>query len=1369
VFKKIRKLVGGSDRKKYLILSILYLVLVLLAMRGVLWPEGTIGWRHDWSVPERADQIVKWFQHAWWPWIDARGGFSISYLSDYLVRLSLGWLGYLGVGGNVFSRAYIVVTLLLTGVFAYSSIKKITKDAIASLMGSMFYTFNPLVFNKIIAGHINYWIAYALAPLFVGLTQDFLDEKVALWSKKYWRQVILASLVFAVCGVQLQFFIMLSVVYWAVVLIFKYNWKKAIWSFLIIGIVSVLVHLPWLVVLGVEMVGYKNQLGGSGSPTTLAGFWYNASNIYQSLALMGSVGDYFSNSLKEAGWLEIWWQATIVIITAIIYFLNKTRERIYWGFFVFYVTGVLLLAFYRIFPEMSEFILNKSLIFNFFREVYHATFLVVWSMSVLVGLMWQKMKQTSGRWWKYVLAIAMVIFVCPFFADGKLLNNLQTFSLDNDQQVSSDNNDRVWYWPGLQPLLIDGKDYSGFDPSIYYAENGSISQMGRYTPLNERFATFLQSQMYFNSREFGAVLTRYLSMNDISQIIMRRNIKTDLSKYTLIARYTDKAQSLANKQLEDMLDLYQDKKEKISEWWDKYVFATTEKIEFANSCYLSGNWSDLNNILKIDGLAKCNETVMAKDTKITEGYLDDATVVLNNNNWFDLMIKQEDVVVIESGLWANQELDIEDGWVTNERAWWFDEEAAAHPDLIALTNKKDAKLQIDLRGIKDGSYQIYVEKYENKNGGQIAVEYRDYYQTIDTQSINNNMSWEKVGVVEVKAGEGDLMITNVVGSNMVGLLALVPDEKFDEIYKTVADSLYSHNKIVMENVKKVSNVPEVSVDLNKDNVFYENFPEYSQYDFKASENEVNVMAKFGGSAEQNEFATMLYDVKIDNDLLPIISVNAAVENNEIGFWEMALDIDQNGDGSSDLQLWKRLNNGDNLLAVGDFFQINNLEYAADTDRIVGIRFQPHKEYGVDMNDKIKKEYNFKISNLKFMSDPGMLVRVPRQADWLDIDQLKTKAENKLDLSSKVAFYNDFAETQQSIDTQNTDEIVIKSKFSEKDMVNEFGSLIVDTNVNIWQQQYMTIDLGVEDEEWQYYDLALQMDTDYDNVIDQTVWVESIKFDKDSRQKTIFYDLMAILQGQKNEYYNPRLLGIKILPHRVVQIPNQNNRELKFRVANISFYQEGEIVQSQTQQVPTMHVKVNMPQSGEYEMFVNVDGNANDDSFLVGAGGQDWQVKVGKNEKNAWKKVGIVNLDQGDNWLTLISYNGSFVINNLAFFKTDNSYNKIEDTILGWKKDSPVKYTATIDVIDREMLVFKESYHPAWKMKVYKQGTKDLVAESRPILVNGWQQGYDVNLPDGSYDVVWEYDLTSIYHILLIVSGVFLAGCGGWLVWASLRK
>jgi hypothetical protein len=416
-----------------------------------------------------------------------------------------------------------------------------------------------------------------------------------------------------------------------------------------------------------------------------------------------------------------------------------------------------------------------------------------------------------------------------------------------------------------------------------------------------------------------------------------------------------------------------------------------------------------------------------------------------------------------------------------------------------------------------------------------------------------------------------------------------------------------------------------------------------------------------------------------------------------------------------------------------------------------------------MNEKINKKYVFTLSNLKFLSDPSMLVRVPRQANWFDLSKLVSHSEKKLNLTQNVAFYNDFPDTVQSLETQNERELVVKARFSDKDLVNEFGSLIIDTNINIWQEQYLSMDLSVEDGLWQYYDLALQIDTDYDNLADQTIWMDAVKFDE-GKKKTVFYDLMAILQSKQSKYDRPRLLGVKILPHRVAQIPNKDNRELKFSISNISFYQEGELVQSQLQQIPTLHAKVNMPQTGEYEMFVNVNGNANDDSFLIAVGGQNLEVTVKKADNNVWKKVGVVNLTQGENWLTLISYNGSFAINNLAFFKTDNKYGKINNEVVNWQKINPAKYVANLNIRESGTLVLKESYHPAWKMMVYKKGSSELVSETRPFLINGWQQGYNLDLPVGEYDVVWEYDLTLIYHVLLLITGVFLVGAVGWLVW-----
>ncbi|MFA4930653.1 MAG: hypothetical protein WC570_02170 [Patescibacteria group bacterium] len=1349
IFAKIKNLVQNPRYSSWVVFFI-YFILAIIVIRSVLFTGQTIGLRHDWSIPENSQGIVNWVKEALYPWSEERGGMSIAYWSDIVLRFTIGLFGYLGLGGAFLSNFIIIFSIVLAGLGSYIFLRQITKsNLLASFIGSIVYVFNPLFFNKIISGHTYYLIAYALSPWFLYFfSQTFSITSIK--NKPYWISIIMASLLFALCGAQTQFVILLLIFCFILFYIQKLNWHRFIINLIIISISTLLIHLSWLLTFFLSSIYYQNPI--SITPSTFSWFVYNSSQLYQSFFLVGGATDYLSRTLEQYYVFTPWLAAAgLLLIIVIFHLLTSAKNSVYQKYFFFFLVFILILSISRLVPELSFLIFKKSILFNIFREVYHAAWLVAITFSILVCLAVEKLFLLPNKIIKILTATSLLIFVSPFFIDGRLLNNLQTFQLDHDYLAEIDNNHRLLYLPSLQPLLADNLLYSGFDPNIYFSDPPSLSQISSYGSLSDRFNTFFQSQLYFNSKAVAPVLQQYLQLFDITDIIYRPHTKSDLVKYTLLSEYPTKIMDFQNSTLVKTLNYYTDKLVNQTDNWLHYQFDPTAKIINAPTCLTSGAWQNLNQIFTLSGAATCDGIFFAQDTNYQDVQTDN--IIIANNNYLDYLLKNPANTVIEPGLWADQTMDPKENWVSAANIWWYNPYFASYAKMLAFTSSVNAELNIDLSSIDTGSYQILVESFPQPAGDKIQLVYHDWQQTIDNYSQNQGFVWQDLGLITIQDNSEKLTITNLGGSNAIGQIMLIPADDYENQISDFNQYLTEKNKIILLDPHEISQPTSLTFKLNDQAKFYANFPEYSSYEFEQNPDQISVQAKFTGPASQDEYATIIYSTKQFNlRHTPILSIYSTLENSGVQFWEMGLELDNNNDGQTDTFAWGRLKNGQNLVNLYDFISAANSKISPDNITIIAIRFQPHKEYNIDMNQLANKTYSFQLSDASFYSLSNEIIRPARTTNDIDINNLLAHPSHTLDFVNVTNLYNDFPDTSHEIDISPY-RLKLDSTFSDNSESSEYATIIINTDIDLNFYPYFTADLEIKNPHLQFYDLSFGIDTNHDDQVDNHLWVDSIQYNADQLNKSVFYDLKNLLQQKTDYYQNPRLIQIEILPHKQYPI-DSDIAPVEFTMSNFNFYHEAALQATQTDALPAPHYPITIPETGPYSLFINI--NSQSKGQLFGSlNGHNFQVDVSTDSQNQWYKVGEYNLPAGENNLALITYDQKFTINNIALFKMDKTTPSNINQPTDITKINPAHYQANLELTQPGYIVFRESYHPAWYLNLIDKTTGDTVASPiRPTLINGWQQAYYINNP-GSYQLDFQYSLTPVYRVSLVISLVFV--------------
>jgi len=1331
------------SRRPLIMIGTIYVVLTLVIFSRIFFTGGVPGLRHDWFIPVDSQGLAEWFHQALYPWISARGGYPMPYWSDLIIRLLIGPLGIFGVSGSLTAKILLGVVIIGSGLGSYIFIKKITSSGtFPAFIGSLFYTLNPLVYNKIVAGHTYYLLAYALAPLFLWLVLDLTEKKSLTWrSRSHWQKIIIAGLVLALTGVQLQFPPLLVVL--TVVLVWATGraWRSWLLVILPVLLTCLVLHLPWLINFIVGSLFYHSQIAST--PATFDWFVHNSSQLYQAFFLLGGGNDYWSAWLQQ-NHIYIPWLVFASVGLIIIWLKTGASTSLSFRLFLIYLASILVLCLCYLFPQSTWWLFQRSIIFNIFREVYHLTFFVALLFSLLTTLALSAV--SARRVYQFISISFIVLYAAPFLAGGDLGGNISNFQPDISWQSWLHGQSRTLFLPSLQPLSWTGSSHSGADPEIYYSPGTSLSQMGYYGTLNERFATFIQSQIYFAPDQLSAGFTQMLSVLGVKNVIYRPDFSSDIVRYTHLFSYPAKNRLINNQTISDLLGNFTDKIISTASGWQFYQFADegAAKISMPASCLVAGNWSDLHGIFQLSRGYACQGAIFAKDVFYRN--ISQLPVIINHGSWPDLLLLNPANQVIEPGVYATDGMDPAASWVSAEHSWWYHPLLAGYPKLFAFSTTT-ATLKIPADALPDSRWHVWAEVFHHPDGGEINFDYRSWQKIINTRSLTSGWQWQDLGEVNFEQ-TGALSVVNQTGDNAVGQILFIPaDQSDDQIHQLVA-YLQSAAKLILYQPSQTADTAWLNFDLKNYSHFYPNFPEFSQYKINADEQQVEIEASFSGPADQDEFASLIYPIKFDTHSTPFLTFFTKLDRPASQFWEVGLEIDENMDGEADTVIWRRVQPGQTILDINQ--ELIDAEFALPFDQVdlVGLRFQPHKEYGVDMMTEVQSDFKFLLSDVKFHTRPDQVVRLPRLADQIDLTKLTAFPAQKIDLKSKVDFYNDFPDTEQELVRPDDASFNIKSEFTDDESAVEYSKLVINTEIDLTLYPYFSADLGVDDPELQFFEVSFGVDSDHDNAIDQILTTDPVLFTS-GQNETVFYDIYNLLQRQTKQYIQPRVLTIEFIAHKAYQL-NGPVHPVVFRLEQLNIYHEAALNQALRQPLPTFANTVNVPRAGEYEIFLNLESDFS--QTLYGQiNQQNFAYDLPENLHD-WINVGRFSLLSGDNQLILLGYDRPILVHQIAILQGYQP-SAAPGEISHITADSPVDYTADARLDQPGLVLFKESYHPAWQLTAVNQSTGQSTV-LHPVLVNGWQQGYFFDQP-GEYSLRFHYELADIYRPVLIVSIIWL--------------
>jgi hypothetical protein len=175
--ERVRRL--AATTRYNLIPIVVFVSLSIFVLRGVLAQPGIVGFGWDWDVVPTSSQVYgKLYSHlfAWNPTGLGQPTFISTDMYYILVIYVISFLG-----GDAASKATLIGFQVLAGLTILHLCKSLKLDRLSGTLAGCFYMLSPFAYSRIVAGHLEYLLCYALLPLlFSSLMKSFSLKKLSI-------------------------------------------------------------------------------------------------------------------------------------------------------------------------------------------------------------------------------------------------------------------------------------------------------------------------------------------------------------------------------------------------------------------------------------------------------------------------------------------------------------------------------------------------------------------------------------------------------------------------------------------------------------------------------------------------------------------------------------------------------------------------------------------------------------------------------------------------------------------------------------------------------------------------------------------------------------------------------------------------------------------------------------------------------------------------------------------------------------------------------------------------------------------------------------------------------------------------------------
>lgn len=475
------------------------------------------------------------------------GWFRISMLPAPL-EFVLGLPGLFGMSGEFLSKALVLFLLTLPSCTMFFLARHMTSHLNlqprnlansaqrlgAPVLAGAFYGLSPLVFNKIVDGHVFYILSYGISPLFL-----LAFKKAIGFGDNRTKYFILAALSLLIASVQLQFLVMLSLFMVLEVFLAKDRFRSAKVLVAIFGLTFLLGGYATIPLLAnVQAIsGYVSSLSPPGSPASVS--WIP--KPLDALTLIAYFNPYFRSSVPlEAFGLWVTSATLIIVFSVVCLFDRRMHKATLFGSGLLAISGFLTLAGNNQFLSWFYSSFYPS---QLFRSVHNFLFMASFGYSLLIGATIETLRQSLSRKLYFaVLALYLVafsVYVGPSLT-GNFAGNVATFNDPqylNDMQrfLSSQPGDfRVFYVPPSGFPAFNNSPFSEFrygaDPSVIYPPRPTLaSDLVRWD--NSKYFTTALERAFYEGDPRG--LPKLLALSNARFVLLRSDVKHDFDPWAV--------------------------------------------------------------------------------------------------------------------------------------------------------------------------------------------------------------------------------------------------------------------------------------------------------------------------------------------------------------------------------------------------------------------------------------------------------------------------------------------------------------------------------------------------------------------------------------------------------------------------------------------------------------------------------------------------------------------------------------------------------------------------------------------------------------------------------------------------------------------
>lgn len=537
------------------LVTFLYTVNSFLVFRALLLVQGTIGHHWDWNIPPSADGLVQMATIASSVWSPQHLGFFKPLMNTFLLNYALGFGGYLGLSGNMVSKALLMLVTTVSGLSMYYLASSILKHQVAThvtteeepaahrcipaFLSGYFYGFSPFLFNDLIGGGNAFFVAYAVAPLTLLCFRNYTRVSATF------RHAILVGLTYSMVAISLHITFFLFAVMGLDVASNRRLWKDKR-AFATLGTLP----LVWLLLNAYWVLPFFSSVGVSGviehqamgeveavMQIILQNIRLHSPSMLQAFPGTGYWTDFFSASLSP--WVYPLWIGIVYGLVACIFatLLRRSpdQEMLFWSA-IFLGSLVFVTGPRSVGGGLIEWLHRHFLPMVLFRSPQHFIFLPTLCLAVLLGLSFRHLLTRYPRW-RYLISVmafaATAAWIFPFYS-GNLGGWVDVFRVPQelteiDRAIKEDDPDlpRVLYLPmAASPQYLKTPyqmENQGGDPSVSYSKLSSVvADLQPHAP-SQQIASLLEE--VFGRSEVQSELPMLLRLTGVRYIVTRNDLR----------------------------------------------------------------------------------------------------------------------------------------------------------------------------------------------------------------------------------------------------------------------------------------------------------------------------------------------------------------------------------------------------------------------------------------------------------------------------------------------------------------------------------------------------------------------------------------------------------------------------------------------------------------------------------------------------------------------------------------------------------------------------------------------------------------------------------------------------------------------------